>query len=55
MISVRTQAIKKIQYTTPRCEVISLATPCLLGGSVPVAEERLMIGFDDSAATEEAY
>ena len=47
--------MNKKQYITPRCEAISLASPRLLDSSDPVAEERLMIGFDDSVATVEAY
>ena len=47
--------MNKKQYITPRCEAIRLASPRLLDDSVPVAEDRLMIGFDNSAAEDEAY
>lgn len=42
-------------YISPRCEAVCFASPRLLGGSDFVAEDKLMIGFSNSDATEEAY
>lgn len=47
--------MKRKRYISPRCEVVYFAPPRLLSGSASVTEDKLMIGFSDAEATEEAY